>query len=177
VSEIKLIITGTPGAGKTTAIAAISETPPVRTDTATTDDLAEVKDVTTVAMDFGELTLDDGQKVFLYGTPGQQRFEFMWKILVQGGLGLIILVDCSRPDPLADLDMYLENFADFIHQTGVVVGVTRRDQSATPSLDEFYERLEAWGRVFPVFEVDVRQKDDVSLMISALISTLEFATA
>lgn len=177
MSEIKLIITGTPGAGKTTAIGAISETPPVKTDTATTDDLASVKEVTTVAMDFGEITLDDGQKVFIYGTPGQRRFEFMWKILVEGGLGLIILVDCSREDPLADLDMYLENFADFIERTSVVIGVTRRDLSETPSLDDFYERIEGWGRVFPVMEIDAREAEDVSLLVNALISSLEFTTA
>ncbi|MFL1468010.1 GTP-binding protein [Marinobacter sp. DUT-3] len=175
MSEIKLIITGAPGAGKTTAIAAISETPPVRTDQATTDDLADLKEETTVAMDFGDLTLEDGQKVFLYGTPGQRRFEFMWKILVQGGLGLILLVDCSRDDPLADMDMYLENFADFIEETGVVIGLTRRDEFDSPSLDDFYERLDRWGTVFPILEVDVRKKEDVSLMINALISTIEFA--
>lgn len=175
MSEIKLIITGTPGAGKTTAIAAISETPPVRTDQATTDDLANLKEETTVAMDFGDLTLDDGQKVFIYGTPGQRRFEFMWKILVQGGLGLILLVDCSRDDPLADMDIYLENFADFIEETGVVIGLTRRDESDVPSLDDFYDRLDRWGTVFPILEVDVRKKEDVSLMINALISTIEFA--
>lgn len=175
MSEIKLIITGTPGAGKTTAIAAISETPPVRTDQATTDDLADLKEETTVAMDFGDLTLEDGQKVFLYGTPGQRRFEFMWKILVQGGLGLILLVDCSRDDPLADMDMYLENFADFIEETGVVIGLTRRDECESPDLDDFYERLDRWGTVFPILEVDVRKREDVSMMINALISTIEFA--
>lgn len=175
MAELKLIITGTPGAGKTTAIGAISETPPVVTDTSTTDDLAEVKDVTTVAMDFGELTLDDGQKVFIYGTPGQRRFEFMWKILVQGGLGLIILVDCSRPDPVEDLRIYLKNFEDFIRDTGMVIGLTRRDGGQGPSLDEFYTALENWGTVFPILEVDVREREDVSLLINALVSTLEFA--
>lgn len=175
MSEIKLIITGPPGAGKTTAIAAISETAPVRTDTHTTDDLAAVKDQTTVAMDFGELTLDDGQKVFLYGTPGQRRFEFMWKILVEGGLGLIILVDCSRPDPLADLHMYLDNFADFIKQTSVVVGLTRTDHPDAPAVSEFYSSIESSGRVLPILEVDIREREDVALLINALVSTLEFS--
>lgn len=175
MSAIKLIITGPPGAGKTTAIAAISEVPPVRTDQKTTDDLSSVKDGTTVAMDFGEITLDDGQKVFLYGTPGQKRFEFMWKILVDGGLGLIILVDCSRPDSLEDLKEYLENFSDFIEETGLVVGVTRSAPPDTPSLDDVYEVLESTGRLFPAFEVDIRKAEDVSLLIDALVSTLEFS--
>jgi len=175
VSEVKLIITGPPGAGKTTAIAAISETPPVRTDTRTTDDLSSVKEETTVAMDFGEITLEDGQKVFLYGTPGQKRFEFMWKILVEGGLGLIILVDCSRPEPLDDLQMYLENFSDFIEKTGVVVGITRTDGANAPEMSAFYACLESTGRTFPMFEVDIREREDVALLIDALVSTLEFS--
>jgi len=175
VSELKLIITGPAGAGKTTAIASISETPPVRTDTRTTDDLSSVKEETTVAMDFGEITLGDGQKVFLYGTPGQKRFEFMWKILVEGSLGLIILVDCSRPEPLDDLTMYLENFSDFIEKTGVVVGITKTDGANVPEISDFYNCLESTGRTFPMFEVDIRKREDVALLINALVSTLEFS--
>lgn len=173
--EIKIIITGTPGAGKTTAIAAISETAPIRTDTATTDELSDIKEQTTVAMDFGELTLEDGQKVFIYGTPGQRRFEFMWKILVQGGLGLMVLVDCTREDPISDMNMYLDNFADFIAETGAVIGLVKRDLSDRFSIDEFYEALGQRGLMFPIFEVDVREAGDVALLIDALVSLLEYA--
>jgi len=173
VPELKLIITGPPGAGKTTAIAAISETDPVRTDTQTTDELADRKAETTVAMDFGELTLVDGQKVFLYGTPGQQRFDFMWKILTEGGLGLIILLDGSGKAPLDDLRLYMETFANFIRDTGVVIGLTRGDSQTAPSLEQFYECLESTGRTFPIFDVDIRKREDVALLIEALISTLE----
>ena len=118
MAELKFIFTGTPGAGKTTAIASISDFPPVSTDMLTTDELSDVKAGTTVAMDFGEFTLASGERVFLYGTPGQERFRHMWEILIKGGLGLIILVDNTRPNPTADLRMYLENFAEFIRQTG-----------------------------------------------------------
>lgn len=176
MSQLKFIITGSPGAGKTTAIAAISETPPVRTDECTTDSLSATKSETTVAMDFGELTLEGGEKVYLYGTPGQRRFEFMWKILTQGGLGLILLVDCTREDPLADMDMYLENFSDFIAQTSVVIGITRSETQGAPSLDDFYDRLEKAGRLFPILEIDPREASDVALMISALVSSLEYTT-
>lgn len=175
MSEIKLIFTGTPGAGKTTAIGAISETPPVSTDAATTDDLAERKSETTVAMDFGEFTLEDGQKVHLYGTPGQRRFDFMWKILIEGGLGLVILIDNTRADPLADLDMYLENFEGFIRETGAVIGVTRTDIRQTPTVDDYYARLSDRGMMFPVFEADVRDPADVLLLMDALLSTLEYS--
>lgn len=176
MSQLKFIITGSPGAGKTTAIGAISETPPVRTDEVTTDSLTSSKSETTVAMDFGELTLEGGEKVFLYGTPGQRRFEFMWRIITHGGLGLILLVDCSRQDPLADMDMYLENFADFIEQTSVVVGVTRSNAVNAPPLEAFYDRFQDTTRLFPILEVDPREAEDVSLLINALIASLEFTT-
>ena len=84
-------------------------------------------------MDYGQITLEDGQVIRLYGTPGQQRFEFMWRIIEQGGLGLIILVDNSSENPLADLAIYLDSFADFIAATAVVIGVTRLNETAVPS--------------------------------------------
>src|SRR5690606_37353134 len=108
--EYKLIFAGSMGAGKTTAIAAISEISPVRTDVENTDRASHQKATTTAAMDYGEVTLAGGDKLRLYGTPGQTRFDFMWKILGKGALGVIILVDNSRPDPLADLREYLQAF-------------------------------------------------------------------
>ena len=83
-------------------------------------------------MDYGEITLDDGQKLRLYGTPGQERFRFMWDIITAGGLGLVLLLDGSRPDPLADMTTYLDNFADFIESTAVVIGVTRGTAAPQP---------------------------------------------
>ncbi len=131
MKQIKFIFTGPPGAGKTTAIAAISEFPPVSTDVLSTDDLAKTKEKTTVAMDFGQITLDNGLKIGLYGTPGQERFRFMWEILVQGGLGLIVLIDNRRPDPLKDLEIYLDNFSEFIDKTDAVIGITCSDVKET----------------------------------------------
>lgn len=125
MAQLKFIFTGTPGAGKTTAISAISDFPPVSTDAFATDELSDIKEQTTVAMDFGELTLESGERIGLYGTPGQDRFRHMWEILIRGGLGLIILIDNSRPDPLFDLKIYLDNFRQFILETGAVIGITR----------------------------------------------------
>ena len=175
MSHLKLIFSGPPGVGKTTAIETISETPLIRTEMLTTDALAEVKQTTTVAMDYGEITLEDGQKLRLYGTPGQERFRFMWDILTQGGLGLLILIDNSRPDPLADLAMYLDSFADFISSTAVVIGVTRSVQPPQLTLDDYGEFLARRGAVFPLFEVDIRRQEDVLLLLDALLLCLEVA--
>ena len=171
--QLKFIFTGTPGAGKTTAIAAISDFPPVSTDAFVTDELIEVKEGTTVAMDFGELTLDSGERIGLYGTPGQERFRHMWEILINGGLGLIILVDNSRPDPIADLRMYLDNFKQFILDTGAVIGITRSDLNPKIGLQNYQDFLEKEGWVLPIFEADARSKDDVLLLLDMLMATVE----
>lgn len=173
--QLKFIFTGPPNAGKTTAIAAISEFPPVATDVFATDSLASVKEKTTVAMDFGQITLENGQKIGLYGTPGQQRFKFMWEILVQGGLGLIILIDNKRPDPLGDLAIYLDNFAEFINKTDAVIGITSMDVKDTPTLDDYFDFLNKRGQIFPLFSIDARQKDDVLFLLNALLTCLELA--
>ena len=173
MSELKFIFTGPPGVGKSTAIAAVSEFAPVVTDVLATDELSDLKAQTTAALDFGEITLDDGEKVRLYGTPGQRRFSFMWEILIEGGLGLVILVDNSRPDPLADLDIYLENFSGFIRDTGAVIGVTRMESHPQPDLDDFAAHLERHGLALPVLEVDIRRREDVVQLLDVLMMTCE----
>ena len=176
MAQLKFIFTGTPNVGKTTAIAAISEFEPITTEVVTTDELAALKSETTVAMDYGEVTLEDGTKLRLYGTPGQRRFAFMWEILAEDALGLIVLVDNSRTDPLADLDIYLENFADLITSAGVVIGVTRSEQHPSPDQDQFYEHVtQKYGQIYPIFSVDIRKKDDVLLLLDALMATSEAA--
>lgn len=175
MSELKFVITGTAGVGKSTAIASLSDTPPVITDADTTDELSALKETTTVAFDFGEVFLDDDTVVRIYGTPGQERFRHMWEIIADGALGLVILVDNTRPDPLADLDIYMDNFVDLISQTGMVVGVTRHDTPGSPGIDQYFEHLAQRDMCCPVLEVDPRDKADVAMIMDTLMSVLEFA--
>lgn len=169
----KILFTGSMGAGKTTSIAALSEVPPIVTEALNNDRALFDKDTTTVALDYGEFTLDDGIKVQLVGTPGQVRFEFMWRVLARGALGIVLLVDNTRPDPLTDLRAYLGHFADFADSGRMVVGVGRTDACPTPAVDDYYDALMAAGLVLPVLSVDVRQRDDVLMLINALLSQLE----
>ena len=92
--ENKIIFTGPVGVGKTTAIAALSDEPPVQTDASASDMTAVRKGYTTVAMDYGLIQLDENTKIHLYGTPGQERFDFMWDILSQGSMGWTHLRIC-----------------------------------------------------------------------------------
>jgi uncharacterized protein len=170
-TPLKLLFAGPTGAGKTTAIASISDFPPVSTDVAATDEVADLKEATTVAMDYGEITLAQGQKVFLYGTPGQERFDFMWKILAENSLGLIILLDNSSRDPLADLEIYVDHFRELINRAAGVVGVTRSESG--PLLSSYFNLLERKGCLMPVLEVDARRKQDVLCLLDAFLSVLE----
>ncbi len=170
--EHKILFTGVAGAGKTTAIGAVSEIPPMRTDVKNTD-ASLGKDTTTVGLDYGELTLDGGEKLRLYGTPGQVRFDFMWQILARGALGLIILVDNRRPDPLADLDMYLAGFKKLIADTACVVAIGRTETHPSPSLDQFAAHLEAQGILCPVLPTDVRDTAQVTQLLELLMLQLE----
>nr|WP_305908301.1 ATP/GTP-binding protein [Methylomarinum sp. Ch1-1]MDP4521123.1 ATP/GTP-binding protein [Methylomarinum sp. Ch1-1] len=107
MSQYKIIFTGPVGAGKTTAINSISDVPPVKTDAVASDMTKSRKSATTVAMDYGVMNLDGGEKIHLYGTPGQERFDFMWDILTTGGIGLVLLLDNSRLDPFQDMKFFL----------------------------------------------------------------------
>jgi signal recognition particle receptor subunit beta len=175
MSELKFIFTGPPGAGKTTAITAISDCPPVTTDMNATDELLEVKDKTTVAMDFGQLTLADGETVFLYGTPGQERFRYMWEILIRGGLGLVVLIDNTRSDPVSDMRMYLENFREFINSTGAVIAINRSELRGSPTISDFQDALSEMGMILPIMYADPRSKEDVLVLLEMLMSVAELS--
>jgi signal recognition particle receptor subunit beta len=172
MQEFKILFTGTMGAGKTTAIAAVSEVPPVVTDVQNSD-ASSAKATTTVGLDFGQLTLESGDRLRLFGTPGQSRFDFLWRILVRNALGLIVLVDNSRPDPLGDLNVYLDGFSEELRTLPCVIGIGRLDQHPAPGLAAYADMLEARGLVLPLLPVDVRRRSDVILLIDTLLAQLE----
>ena len=115
-------------------------------------------------------------KLRLYGTPGQQRFDFMWKILSKGALGLIILIDNRQADPLADLDMYLDGFKQLIEDTACVVAVGRTETNPTPDLEQFSAHMAARGTLCPVLAADVRDPAQVTQLLELLLLQLEVKT-
>lgn len=169
--EHKILITGTVGAGKTTAIAAVSEITPVSTDVTNTDATVD-KEKTTVAFDYGQVTIAEGERLRVYGTPGQERFSFMWKVLAKGALGIIILVDNTRPDPFSDLCIYLENFEQLISEKSCVICLTKIDKSNTARVNEFASFIGQRGLVCPVVAVDIREKEDVLMVLDLLFTQL-----
>jgi signal recognition particle receptor subunit beta len=171
--ELKIVFAGPMGAGKTTAIRTISDIPPVSTEVDNNDRTSCDKESTTVALDYGQLLLEDGTAVRLYGTPGQGRFSFMWEILCSGAIGVILLIDGSSATALSDLHTYAEDFHRLNPSQPLVIGVGRVTDADGRQLDEYARVLATRGIVAPVFNVDVRQREDVLLLIETLLCILE----
>ncbi|MDP4075624.1 ATP/GTP-binding protein [Acidovorax sp. A1169] len=174
--DLKIVFTGPMGAGKTTAIRAISDGEVLSTDVPITGG-AELsmpgKTMTTVGLDYGECRLGDQWVLKLFGTPGQERFRFMWDILGAGAFGLIVLADNSQPDPVGEVARYLKAFAPHVPGRRTVVGVGRLDTHPSPGIVDYCEQLGALGYNPPVLEVDVRRDADVRLLLSVLVSMAE----
>ncbi|VAW51714.1 putative ATP/GTP-binding protein [hydrothermal vent metagenome] len=173
LEQQKIIFTGPVGAGKTTAISAICDGENMQTEALATDETADIKENTTVAMDYGTLKLDDGNTVHLYGTPGQDRFDFMWDILTKSGIGLVLLIDNTRDDPLEDMANYINSFKDFISEHEIVIGVNRYAEVNRPGLYSYHTKLEELGMRPPIFEVDSRDRNDIKILLMALLAMLD----
>ncbi|MBU0746462.1 MAG: ATP/GTP-binding protein [Gammaproteobacteria bacterium] len=172
--DLKVVFAGSMGAGKTTAIRAISDGKTLSTDVPISGGEAlGGKTMTTVGLDYGECHIDGQWVLKLFGTPGQERFRFMWDILGAGAFGLIVLADNSQPDPVGDVVRYLRAFAPHVPARRTVVGVGRLDTHASPCIDDYCAQLGALGFHPPVLEVDVRRDADVRLLLSVLVSMVE----
>lgn len=169
----KIVFAGPVGAGKTTAIQTLSDIEVLNTDARASDDVRRLKPTTTVAMDYGVMKLGNGDQVRLYGAPGQARFDFMWDILTENALGLVVLVSARADDPVAELDVYLKAFRDLIDRTALVVGITHTDAGNRGARQLVIEALSARGIAPCVMDVDARQRPDVALLVKALLYSID----
>lgn len=168
----KLIVAGPVGAGKTAAICALSDKAVVTTEENASDDIKHIKKTTTVAMDYGVMKLEDGESVRIYGTPGQRRFDFMWEILSENALGLILLVNAQDANPLEDLGYYLEKFMPLISSSTLVVGVTHAENMPWDLHYRLSAYLQAQGVAANVTPVDARERTQMRELVKSLIYML-----
>ena len=126
MQTVKMVVTGPFSAGKTEFIRSVSEIDVVSTERKITDVTSRVKRETTVAMDFGRITVDEDLVLYLFGTPGQKRFDFMWEILSEGMLGFVVLVDSVRPETFREARRILDIFRGYAG-TPYVVAANKQD--------------------------------------------------
>jgi hypothetical protein len=133
VLKLKFVITGSYAAGKTQFIRSISDIDPVSTDyDVTPDDERELKHNTTVALDFGTIAINERVSLYLFGTPGQERFDFMWEHLSIGALGYVVMVDSCRPGHFAETLRLMDRFAEITDVPFVVAANKQDDPAALP---------------------------------------------
>jgi signal recognition particle receptor subunit beta len=173
MTQHKIIFTGSMGAGKTTAIQAISDMEVLKTDVSGNVIAEKDRALTSLAMDYGMILLEKGEKIYLYGAPSEERLDVMWDILLTGGIGLIILIDNSSVDPFKDMRFFLKLYDKFITETAVAIGVTKMDIKIKPTIADYHSQLASLNIKPPVFEVDARVKADVSLLVRALLYSLD----
>lgn len=170
--KYKIIVAGPVGAGKTTAINSLTSENSFMTDVAVSDEVtSKRKSNTTVAMDFGVVNIN-GHVAHVYGTPGQQRFNFMWEILSEGAHGLILLLDNTRNYPYRDLKYFSENFANLIESKTLIVGVTRSDESDKIPVEAYEQWLKELKLEADVKFVDARKKEDIEELVSVLVEQM-----
>jgi uncharacterized protein len=172
MNEHKIIFTGSLGAGKTTAIASISDIPVTSTYVRTLDfariHASDVVNRNSVVMDYGELNLANGKKLRFYATPGQQRFDYMWKTLIQSAEGLVIFINNAGTDPIGDLARYTDIFREYILNIKTIIAITHTDIVPRPNVQIYQNYLYQLGTKLPVCAVDARSGKDVAAMLQLL---------
>lgn len=174
MQTVKMVVTGPFNAGKTEFIRAVSEIDVVSTERRITDVTSRVKKETTVAMDFGRITVDEDLVLYLFGTPGQKRFDFMWEILSEGMLGFVVLVDSVRPETFREARRILDIFRGYA-TTPYVVAANKQDMEDAWSPDDLRIALKVRPEIKMLPCVATDKESVKNILLELLYNILESA--
>ncbi len=173
MAVFKIIVTGSFNSGKTEFIRRISEIEPVTTDKRVTEkELKEIKALTTVAMDFGRLTVDDDIVLHIYATPGQERFKFIYPILLKNALALIILGDITDRKSIKAINKYYKDFFK-LKRLPTVIALTKVDLPNRLPDEEISRLLEDIPNSVPILKINATDKEDVKKTLLFALEQLE----
>jgi small GTP-binding protein len=171
MQTVKMVVTGPFSAGKTEFIQSVSEIDVVSTERKiSSHGERAIKEATTVAMDFGRITVDDDLVLYLFGTPGQKRFDFMWEILSEGMLGFIVMVDSTRPETYREARTILETFRAYA-PTPYVVAANKQDKEDAWDIEDVRHalRLDPKVKLLPCVATD---RDSVKKVLLELLYSI-----
>jgi small GTP-binding protein len=173
MQTVKMVVTGPFNAGKTQFIQSVSEIDVVSTERKISNAAERtVKATTTIAMDFGRITVDEDLVLYLFGTPGQKRFDFMWEILSEGMLGFVVVVDSSRPETFREARSILETFRAYA-PTPYVVAANKQDVSDAWELDDIRHALRLDGEIKLLPCVATKKSHVKTVLLELLYSILQ----
>lgn len=172
MQTVKMVVTGPFNSGKTEFIRTVSEIDVVSTEKKISSSKEKVKDTTTVAMDFGRITIDKDLVLYLFGTPGQKRFDFMWEILSEGMLGFVVMVDSTAPETFREARRILETFRAYA-PTPYIVGANKQDMQDSWDVKDMRIalRLDTKVKILPCVATNKEKVKNV--LLELLYSILE----
>jgi uncharacterized protein len=171
MQTLKMVVTGPFNAGKTEFIRTVSEIDTVSTERKISADVERIKNTTTVAMDFGRITIDNDLILYLFGTPGQKRFDFMWEILSEGMLGFVVMVDSTRPETFREARNILETFRAYA-PTPYVVAANKQDRADAWEVDDMRIALRLDPKIKLLDCVATRKESVKAILLELLYSIL-----
>ena len=170
MSENKVLFAGPLGVGVTTAIKTISDIAPALHQEKICD--AKGNEVT-VKMDYGILKLESGDQIYLFGAPDRETVKLIRETLSKNCIGLILLINNVETEPVNCMLQYIEYYQNIVGKNAIAVGLTRYDNTPTPDINEFHIALRERKLNIPVFSVNVHEKNDVIILIKALLYNLD----
>lgn len=169
---LKIVLAGPVGAGKTTTLRALADTKPISTEMPLSDGPMGEKTTTTVAMDFAVVMLDDGTPLQMYGLPGQDYLSHMRPIILNGALGVILLLSADSPLLIDECNQWLASIREHAPDRPIAIGITKSDDAKGFQMNTLREHLMDFEPPIPAFTIDAREREEARQLVRALVYSI-----